>query len=191
MSTCPRTKPQEVKTSSGQTSIISTTPPTPPKLADALLAYGRNRQGAPQTQTTPDSQFGAAAPDGVAQDTGTGPTPTFPSVSSSATSGYNEPTFQLTGGRDDSDYSKCNQECSWILERPKPYRSWDGNKFDYHKCVADCLERNRQKLNPAPQPFPSPRPLPWWFFIPRILPELAPALAQDQGNTTQDQGQNG
>jgi hypothetical protein len=123
-------------------------------LADALLAHGAGNRNLRGVETADDSVQNP------------------PSDQSNTTA-----SLQLTAGRDDSDYRRCNEECHWILERSKPYRGWDGNENDYHKCIAACLERNRQKSTPAPQPPPVPKTLPWWLLIPRITPPV-PAIAQ-------------
>jgi hypothetical protein len=33
----------------------------------------------------------------------------------------------------------CNERCSPLLERWKPYRSSDVNQYAYYRCVAECL----------------------------------------------------
>ncbi|MGH8616029.1 MAG: RHS repeat-associated core domain-containing protein, partial [Gammaproteobacteria bacterium] len=40
--------------------------------------------------------------------------------------------------------NKCIEECSPILERPKRYPGDDSPTWDFHKCVNECMERERK-----------------------------------------------
>jgi hypothetical protein len=78
--------------------------------------------------------------------------------------------------RGTSKKDECIRQCTPLLERYQPPGS-DRNRWDFHKCVNQCMEGDG-KASPAPLPStPSPAPhgpgrVPWWLMIPRLVPEL-------------------
>jgi len=74
---------------------------------------------------------------------------------------------------------QCIKQCTPLLERGQPPGS-DRNQWDFHKCVNACMDPSRHfgpKSSPSVPVKPTPNPMPWWMWIPRIIPEAAAVLA--------------
>ena len=91
--------------------------------------------------------------------------------------GYASPAVGgTTLARGISKKDECIRRCTPLLERYQPPGS-DKNRWDFRKCVNQCMEGDG-KTSPAPLPStPSPTPpargrLPWRLMIPRLVPEL-------------------
>lgn len=84
------------------------------------------------------------------------------------------PTFQLAAN---PARRECVEQCSHLLERPQPPGS-DRNQWDFHRCVNQCMSERRPtpRMPPSPTQAAPPKPIPWWMFIPRLIPPV-PAIA--------------
>jgi hypothetical protein len=153
----------------------STAYPSPSELGDSQLGQDEATHGAlapygdARISWGNDGAFGGGTRVAEAFD----PTKVAPAIfEPSLTNG----TIQVAGG---AAKDQCIEQCTPLLERPP---RGDRNQWDFHKCLNACMDRARRSSpNSSPvvpaRPSPTPSPVPWWMWIPRLLPEAAPFLA--------------